>query len=89
MKPYHNELLITLLTQPTALFREQHVTAWVKAVLDEEDVPHFAGPIGNIMDGGACEGTVATVYGVPTIALAVPLGNDRNQRLQGDPIAVA
>ena len=64
MNPYHYELLITLLTQPTAPFREQHVAA-------------------------PCEGTVATVYGVPTIALVVPLGNDRNQRLQGDPIAVA
>ena len=38
-----------------------------------------------IMDGGACEGTVATAYGVPTIALAVPLGNYHNHGLQGGP----
>jgi putative aminopeptidase FrvX len=38
-----------------------------------------------VMDGGSCEGSAATVYGFPTIALAVPLGNYHNQGLQGGP----
>lgn len=38
-----------------------------------------------IMDGGSCEGSAATAYGFPTIALAVPLGNYHNQGLQGGP----
>lgn len=38
-----------------------------------------------LMDGGSCEGSAATVYGLPTIALAVPLGNYHNQGLQGGP----
>jgi putative aminopeptidase FrvX len=38
-----------------------------------------------IMDGGRCEGTAATAYGFPTIALAVPLGNYHNQGLEGGP----
>lgn len=36
-----------------------------------------------IMDGGACEGTAATAYGVPTIAMSVPLGNYHNQGFEG------
>jgi endoglucanase len=38
-----------------------------------------------IMDGGRCEGSAATAYGFPTIALAVPLGNYHNQGLEGGP----
>jgi len=38
-----------------------------------------------IMDGGSCEGSAAMVYGLPTIALAVPLGNYHNQGLEGGP----
>lgn len=38
-----------------------------------------------IMDGGSCEGSAAMAYGLPTIALAVPLGNYHNQGLQGGP----
>jgi endoglucanase len=38
-----------------------------------------------IMDGGSCEGSAATAYGFPTIALAVPLGNYHNQGLEGGP----
>lgn len=38
-----------------------------------------------IMDGGSCEGSAATAYGLPTIALAVPLGNYHNQGLEGGP----
>lgn len=41
-----------------------------------------------IMDGGSCEGSAATAYGFPTIALAVPLilgflGRDAISRLLG------
>jgi putative aminopeptidase FrvX len=38
-----------------------------------------------LMDGGSCEGSAATAYGFPTIALAVPLGNYHNQGLEGGP----
>lgn len=38
-----------------------------------------------IMDGGSCEGSAATAWGLPTIALAVPLGNYHNQGLEGGP----
>ncbi len=40
-----------------------------------------------IMDGGSCEGTAATAYGIPTIAISVPLGNYHNQSLEGGPDA--
>lgn len=38
-----------------------------------------------VMDGGSCEGTAATVYGFPTVAISVPLGNYHNQSLEGGP----
>jgi endoglucanase len=38
-----------------------------------------------IMDGGTCEGTAAQVYGLPTIAMSVPLGNYHNQSIEGGP----
>lgn len=38
-----------------------------------------------VMDGGTCEGTAATAYGFPTIALTVPLGNYHNQGFEGGP----
>ncbi len=38
-----------------------------------------------VMDGGSCEGSAATAWGFPTIALAVPLGNYHNQGLEGGP----
>ncbi len=38
-----------------------------------------------IMDGGACEGTAATAYGLRTIAMSVPLGNYHNQGFEGGP----
>lgn len=38
-----------------------------------------------IMDGGSCEGTATTAYGLPTIAMSVPLGNYHNQSLEGGP----
>lgn len=36
-----------------------------------------------IMDGGACEATAATAFGIPTIGLTVPLGNYHNQGYEG------
>lgn len=36
-----------------------------------------------IMDGGACEATAATAFGIPTLGLTVPLGNYHNQGLEG------
>jgi putative aminopeptidase FrvX len=38
-----------------------------------------------IMDGGACEATAATAYGLPAIGISVPLGNYHNEGLEGGP----
>jgi putative aminopeptidase FrvX len=38
-----------------------------------------------IMDGGTCEGSAATVFGLPVIALSVPLGNYHNQSFEDGP----
>lgn len=38
-----------------------------------------------IMDGGTCEGTAATVFGHPTIAISIPLGNYHNEAFEGGP----
>ena len=38
-----------------------------------------------VMDGGACEATAATVYGLPTVGISIPLGNYHNQGLEGGP----
>ncbi|MDH5632217.1 MAG: hypothetical protein OEZ10_04400 [Gammaproteobacteria bacterium] len=38
-----------------------------------------------IMDGGACEATAATIYGLTTIGITVPLGNYHNQGFEGGP----
>lgn len=38
-----------------------------------------------VMDGGACEATAATAWGLPAIGLSVPLGNYHNQGLEGGP----
>jgi endoglucanase len=38
-----------------------------------------------IMDGGSCEATAATVFGVPSIGISVPLGNYHNQCFEGGP----
>lgn len=38
-----------------------------------------------LMDGGSCEGSAAVAWGLPTLALAVPLGNYHNQGLEGGP----
>ncbi|MBI4925420.1 MAG: hypothetical protein HY843_05800 [Bdellovibrio sp.] len=36
-----------------------------------------------VMDGGTCEGTIATAYGFPAIGISVPLGNYHNQSFEG------
>ncbi len=36
-----------------------------------------------IMDGGSCEATATTAFGIPTVGLTVPLGNYHNQGLEG------
>ncbi len=38
-----------------------------------------------IMDGGSCEATAATIYGLPAIGISVPLGNYHNQGFEGGP----
>jgi putative aminopeptidase FrvX len=38
-----------------------------------------------IMDGGTCEATAATVYGLDAFGISVPLGNYHNQGLEGGP----
>jgi endoglucanase len=38
-----------------------------------------------IMDGGTCEATAATAYGLPAIGISVPLGNYHNEGYEGGP----
>lgn len=38
-----------------------------------------------VMDGGACEATAATVFGLPAIGISLPLGNYHNQGFEGGP----
>jgi endoglucanase len=38
-----------------------------------------------IMDGGSCEATAATAWGLPSIGMSVPLGNYHNQGFEGGP----
>lgn len=38
-----------------------------------------------IMDGGACEATAATAWGVPAIGISIPLGNYHNEGYEGGP----
>jgi putative aminopeptidase FrvX len=38
-----------------------------------------------VMDGGSCEATAATAYGIPCVGISVPLGNYHNQSFQGGP----
>ncbi len=38
-----------------------------------------------IMDGGSCEASAATVFGLPSIGISVPLGNYHNQCFEGGP----
>ncbi|HAR43282.1 MAG TPA: hypothetical protein DCS07_11750 [Bdellovibrionales bacterium] len=38
-----------------------------------------------VMDGGACEATAATVYGLPAVGFSIPLGNYHNQAFEGGP----
>lgn len=38
-----------------------------------------------IMDGGSCEATAVTAWGLPAIGISVPLGNYHNQGFEGGP----
>jgi endoglucanase len=38
-----------------------------------------------IMDGGSCEATAASAYGLSSIGISVPLGNYHNQSFEGGP----
>jgi endoglucanase len=38
-----------------------------------------------IMDGGSCEATALTAYGIPCVGISVPLGNYHNQSFEGGP----
>jgi endoglucanase len=38
-----------------------------------------------VMEGGACEATAATAWGLPAIGVSVPLGNYHNQGFEGGP----
>ncbi|MDR2876485.1 MAG: hypothetical protein LBV36_00355 [Chromatiales bacterium] len=38
-----------------------------------------------IMDGGSCEATAMTAWGIPAIGISVPLGNYHNQGVEGGP----
>lgn len=45
------QLLLDILAQPTAPFREEHVIATVSRALEEAKVPFFADPVGNLVVG--------------------------------------
>lgn len=36
-----------------------------------------------VMDGGACEATAATAWGIPTVGISIPLGNYHNEGYEG------
>ena len=55
MHQRHEALLNSLLSQPTAPFRECHVINWVTEVLGRNGVPYFTDPIGNIVVGAASQ----------------------------------
>ncbi|MBI2779900.1 MAG: hypothetical protein HYX62_09025 [Gammaproteobacteria bacterium] len=55
MKTAHLDLLLDILAQPTAPFREEHVIATVTRVLEHSRVPFFADPLGNLVVGAASQ----------------------------------
>lgn len=55
MSPTHDALLMSLLSQPTAPFREGQVIRWVSDLLDQHAIPYFSDPIGNIVVGAASQ----------------------------------
>lgn len=55
MHPSRQVLLTTLLSQPTAPFRETHVINWVREALDQHRIPYFADPLGNIVVGASSQ----------------------------------
>lgn len=55
MKAQHLDLLLDILAQPTAPFREEHVIATVSRVLEQARVPFFTDPLGNLVVGAASQ----------------------------------
>lgn len=53
MLPAPLSRLFALLAQPTAPFREHHVSAWARQRLSDAGVPHFVDAAGNIVVGSA------------------------------------
>ncbi|MFZ5594450.1 MAG: hypothetical protein ACOY4D_09385 [Pseudomonadota bacterium] len=51
MNDHQYRLLLDILAQPTAPFREEHVIATVSRALEESKVPFFADPMGNLVVG--------------------------------------
>jgi len=49
--------LLKILSLPTAPFRENHVAAHARLVLERNGIPHFSDPVGNLVVG--CESAVA------------------------------
>ena len=48
---FNESLLLSLLSQPTAPFRESHVISRIRRELDEKQVPYFSDPCGNLVLG--------------------------------------
>ena len=53
MNKRHDKLLTELLSQPTAPFREEHVVAVARRVLEQAGIPFFRDPVGNVVIGCA------------------------------------
>ncbi len=51
--PLRTDLLLDILSQPSAPFREAHVIERITRELEKGKVPHFIDPIGNIVVGAA------------------------------------
>lgn len=51
LKPECETLLLQILSQPTAPFRETHVYRTITDILSQAQVPHFKDPIGNLVIG--------------------------------------
>ncbi len=50
-KPFNESLLLSILAQPSSPFREAHVIRRIREVLDQNGVPYFTDPIGNLILG--------------------------------------
>ena len=51
MQAHHQQLLLSLLSQPTAPFREMFVSRWVTDLLAQQAIPYFIDPVGNVVVG--------------------------------------